>query len=323
MEMISEKDYQERMDSQAVPCLEKTRHTGYFNPDGTGNLYYERYGDRQAKAVVVMVHGFSETAEKYVEMIYYFLQAGYRVYIPDMRGHGRSVRATADLSLVHIGSYEQYLTDLEYLVEKIVKKENPKLPLYLYAHSMGGGIGAAFLERHPETFRKAVLSSPMIRLQTGGIPVGAARIIAGAQVRAGKGKEYVAGQHGFRGDETFENSASSCRPRYEYYYQKRLKEKLFQNSGASYAWLLEAAKLSCDILKKSNCRKIRTELLLFQAERDDFVDNQAQEKFVGLVPNARLVPVPGTKHEIYLSQDAVLQSYIEQILEFFYSSFSV
>lgn len=316
MDMISEKDYRRRMDEEVVPFLQKSRYCGRFCPDGDGNLYYERYGGRQARGAVVIVHGFSESAEKYVEMIYYFLQAGYKVYVFDVRGHGRSARAVEDLCLIHIDRYEQYLSDLEYFVEKIVRKENLKLPIYLYAHSMGGGIGAAFLERHPDAFSKVVLSSPMLRPLTGEVPFGAARLIARAQVRAGKGKQYVAGQHGFRADETFEDSAATSRARYEYYYQKKCREKLFQTSGASYGWLCEAARMSVDVLKKSNCRKIHTEILLFQAGRDDFVDGKAQEKFASRVETARLVPVPTAKHEIYMGTDDIIETYVNQILEF-------
>lgn len=315
MEIISENDYRRRMDEEVTPYLQKYRRSGFFE-DGTGNIYYESYSGGDSRGAVVMVHGFSESAEKYVEMIYYFLQAGYRVYILEMRGHGRSVRETEDLCMVHIGRYEQYLTDLSCFVEKIVKKENPGMPCCLYAHSMGGGIGAAFLEKNPDVFQKAVLSSPMIRPKTGQIPFGAAYAAVRMMVRLGKGGQYAPGQHAFRDDETFEGSASVSRARYEYYHEKRLREKLFQTSGASCTWIREAARMSVDVLKKKNCRKIRSRVLVFQALQDDFVDLKAQEQFVRQTDSAQLVPMAGTKHEIYMGTDEVLRTYIGQILEF-------
>lgn len=317
MELISEKGYRSSMDGEVVPFLQKDRYSGRFCSDGDEGLYYERYGGRSADGVVVIVHGFSESAEKYVEMIYYFRQAGYRVYLFDLRGHGRSARAVEDLSMVHIGRYEQYLSDLEYFVERIVRKENQGLPVFLYAHSMGGGIGAAFLEKHPETFSRAVLSSPMIRPQTGQVPFGAARLIAWVQVRAGKGKQYVAGHHGFRADETFEDSAATSQARYDYYYQKKCRERLFQTSGASYGWLSQAARMSCDMLKKANCRRIHTRILLFQAGEDGFVDGKAQERFVRQTEGAALVRIAGAKHEIYMGTDESMAAYVRQVLDFF------
>lgn len=317
MELISEKGYRSSMDGEVVPFLQKDRYSGRFCPDGDEGLYYERYGGRPADGVVVIVHGFSESAEKYVEMIYYFRQAGYRVYLFDLRGHGRSARAVEDLSMVHIGRYEQYLSDLEYFMERIVRKENQGLSVFLYAHSMGGGIGAAFLEKHPETFSRAVLSSPMIRPQTGQVPFGAARLIAWVQVRAGKGKQYVAGHHGFRADETFEDSAATSQARYDYYYRKKCGERLFQTSGASYGWLSQAARMSCDMLKKANCRRIHTRILLFQAGEDGFVDGKAQERFVRQTESAALMRIAGAKHEIYMGTDEIMAAYVGQVLDFF------
>lgn len=324
MRQITEKNYRSSMDNEVLPYLSKCRTIGYFQPDGKGDIYYESYrhdaghdnDHDQPKGNIVIVHGFSESAEKYAELIYYFLQARYQVYISDLRGHGRSVRTEKDLSMIHIDQYESYLTDLEYLTEKVVQKESPYLPLYLYGHSMGGGICAAFLEKRADLFQKAVLSSPMIRPLTGVIPFGLARMIAITMCALGKGHHYVAGQHEFRTDETFENSAAASAERYEYYHQKRCTEKMFQTSGASYCWLREAANMSVYILKKANCRKIQAPILLFQAQRDNLVDQRAQERFAAQAKHVRLMPMADTKHEIYMSGDSVLQNYVEQILLF-------
>ena len=41
-------------------------------------------------------------------MIYYFLKAGYYVYMPEHMGHGQSYRLTSDPSLVHIDTWKRY-----------------------------------------------------------------------------------------------------------------------------------------------------------------------------------------------------------------------
>lgn len=317
MEIITYTDYRDRMEKEVVPFLKKHRHSGFFCPDnGQDKIYYESYRREDAKGVIAMVHGFSESAEKYVEMIYYFFQAGYQVYIMDQRGHGRSARGQEDLSLVHIDRFEQYLSDLDYLATEVADREDKGLPRYLYAHSMGGGIGAAFMEWHPSVFEGAVLSSPMIRPLTGGIPLGIARGIAEIQVMLGKGATYVPGHHAYRGDETFETSAATSAERYEYYAGKRRSQPNFQTNGASYSWLREAARMSKYILNKENCGKIVGKVLVFQAEQEDYVDKEAQEIFTGQVKSARMVPMPGTKHEIYMSDDSHMRVYVEEILDF-------
>ena len=315
IDVLPEQGYRQKME-EVTEYLKERGKNGFFDPDGRGNLYYESYQIPDAVGTIVLIHGFTENAEKYKELIYYFLQNNYQVYTMDMRGHGRSVRDTGDdLSLTHIDRFESYIADVEYLAE-LAKKENPDLPLYLFGHSMGGGVSAAVLQKRPELFKKAVLNSPMIQPLTGNIPFPAAIFIANLMVKLGKGKDYVAGQHGYQGDETFENSCSSCEARYEYYAEKRAKEKLFQNCGASYSWLSGAGKLTKSLLRPENCKKVKLPVLLFQAELDDVVSNDAQKQFVGKLPNAKLVVVPNTKHESYIGTSKTLEKYLTKLFTF-------
>ena len=46
------------------------------------------------------------------------------------------------------------------------------------------------------------------------------------------------------------------------------------------------------------------------------MDKGAQEIFTGQVKSARMVPMPGTKHEIYMSDDSHMRVYVEEILDF-------
>ena len=70
-----------------------------------GKIHVQRYLAEKPKGVIIISHGFTEAAPKYDEMIYYFLKAGYHVYMPEHMGHGQSYRLTADSSLVHIDCY--------------------------------------------------------------------------------------------------------------------------------------------------------------------------------------------------------------------------
>lgn len=59
---------------------------------------------------------------------------------------------------------------------------------------MGGGIAARFVEMYPEYFAAAVLSAPMMEVDTGSVNATLARTIANSMVRLGKGVDYVLGQ---------------------------------------------------------------------------------------------------------------------------------
>ena len=68
----------------------------------------------------MILHGYTESAEKYREMMWYFLQGGYSVFAMDLRGHGRSVREVEDTSITHVDRFSDYLRDLEEFMQKVV-----------------------------------------------------------------------------------------------------------------------------------------------------------------------------------------------------------
>ncbi|MCD8300490.1 MAG: alpha/beta hydrolase [Clostridiales bacterium] len=316
--IISEDVYIENMAGEVEPWLDERKAVRYLKREEGHKIYCEFYRCDDPKGIVVISHGFTETAEKFREVIWMFMNAGYHVCIIDHCGHGRSYRLVTDPCLVHVDRFERYVEDLNMAVEKAAERWMD-LPLYLWAHSMGGGIGASLTAAAPELFTKVILTSPMIRPLSGGVPWGATKIISRGMCRRGKDKTYVPGQHPYRDDETFEDSAATCRPRFEYYNEKRRVEPLFQMSGASYGWLHETARLD-NYLMTQGYKTIKCPVLVFQADDEDFVSKDEQAKFVQKIKSRggdiRLVPMPGTKHEIYSSTDDVLEKYWKEIFDF-------
>ncbi len=318
--ILREETYKKEMDETVVPYLDARKKVVYLKRGFDMKLYCASYTADEAEAVVIISHGFTETEEKYKETIYYFVKNHYHVYMHDHCGHGRSYRLVDDLSLVHVDAYGRYVQDL-LAVTRLAQKEHPDLPLYLYGHSMGGGVAAATLAMKPELFSKAILSSPMIRPLTKGIPWAASTALALTLCGLGKSEDYVPGSSPFiPNHETFEGSPSMNRQRYDYYQVKRESEPLFQMTSPSCGWVNGATKLN-RYLQATAWKQIRTPFLLFQAENDTFVVNKEQERFANKVnragqTTATLIRVPGTKHEIFNSSTSVLESYWNAILDF-------
>ncbi len=317
--ILKEEDYAREMDETVVPYLEERKHVVYLKRGFDMKLYCACYRADDAAGTVVMSHGFTESEEKYKESIYYFLKNHYHVYMHDHCGHGRSYRLVDDPSLVHIDSFGRYERDL-LAVAHLALKEHPDLPLFLYGHSMGGGVAAASLSARPEMFVRAVLSSPMIRPITSGVPWPLASSLAAVLCRLGRAEDYVPGGHPYDGSESFETSPSTCRERYDYYQKKRETTPMFQMNAASCGWLDGAARLN-RYLRTTAVKKILTPILLFQAQDDTFVVGSEQEHFVKRIneeglTTARLVRVPGTKHEIFNSSTEVVKEYWKTIFSF-------
>lgn len=280
-------------------------------------LYYELYPQKESKGTIVISYGFTESCLKYHELIYYFYRQGYQVAVMDHRGHGKSVREVEDVTIVHIDLFSRYVKDLHCFVKTVVKPMTGEMPLYLYAHSMGGCIGAFYLEQYPDDFKKAVLNAPMLALNLGACPAWAARILCDLKVMKGSGKERLFTQSDFDPEEPFEESSASSEARHAYYKKLRTRDPDYHTCSASYYWGKEAINAGEFVISKGQAKKVKTPLLLFCAQQDHLVKASAQKKFISRIADGRLVLVQDVRHEIYRAPNEVLEPYLEEIFRFY------
>lgn len=100
------------------PYLKQCQKYAYFHSYDGAAIFYQQYLAAGADTCIVISHGFSEFAEKYNEVIYYFLQHGCSVYILEHRGHGYSEREVSDDQKVYIRDFEDYIKDLDCFMKK-------------------------------------------------------------------------------------------------------------------------------------------------------------------------------------------------------------
>ena len=246
MRLLDEKNFSEEMQDYVESCFDAWGRESYYTREMGKKIFCLSLHKKEAKGIILISHGFCESAEKYKELAWYFYQAGFTVYIPEHCGHGRSYRLTKDPSKVHIDNFWRYVKDLSFIADRAAE-ENPGLPMFIFGHSMGGAIAAVTLAENPGRFQKGILNAPMILHRTGNIPPVLAYMASFLMCSMGKGEEYALGQHGFRDEETFEKSSCLSRARFDHYYEKRRSVPEFQNNGASYQWGLEAYRMSREI----------------------------------------------------------------------------
>ena len=288
--------------------------TGIFRNAAGGLNYYCSYIPKNPIANVVICHGFCEFAEKYDEVVEAFLKKGYAVYLPEHRGHGYSQRECSDWDKVYIRSYDDYVQDLYCFIQrKIVLKQRKT---FLFAHSMGGAIGAIFLEKYPTIFDAAVFSAPMFGIRTGKCPQPIAHLIARMACLVGQGTAYAAGQHGFDGKEDFKNSSCTSEESYQRIFKLRNECVAYQTYGGTYQWLLAGILATKQLLKRKSMKKIRIPVLIFQAEWDHMVKNRAHLKFLIGTRQTSLLRIEGSKHEIFHAGEAQREVYYEQMFSF-------
>lgn len=99
------------------------------------------------RAVVQLVHGMSEHKERYLPFMEYLAEQGYVSVIHDHRGHGKSIRGSADLGYMYGGGAEAIVRDIG-LVNRKIRAELSEIPLILMGHSMGSLAVRAFVAEH-------------------------------------------------------------------------------------------------------------------------------------------------------------------------------
>ena len=314
---IYQKNYKEDMLKKVEPYLKKKLKHGYILGKKNLKLYYEKFIVKNPKANIVICHGLRECTEKYYELIYYFMKAGYSVFIIEHRGHGRSQRLGIDTSQINVEKFNYYVEDFKKFIDEIVIPDSNNKSLLLFAHSMGGGIGTIFLEEYTNYFKAAVLSSPMHEMNTGKSPKILANIVSMGMKLCGKEIMYLPGQIPYTGEKKVPSSSTSCKERYEYIYEKIKKNNAYHSGGSSASWYLESLKATKKLIKKENASKVKIPVLLFQAEYDTYVIPRAQNKFATYAKNCELIHVKGSKHESYFERDEIAFHVIDKVMLFY------
>ena len=125
-------------------------------PDGI-DLAVEDFDVPQARADLVIVHGYAEHRGRYRPLVEELGARGFRCRTFDLRGHGESGGVAA-----HVGRFQDYIDDLGLVVEGIRKGEGDSRPLIIVAHSLGGLIALHFARSSPQSCNALAVSSPFL-----------------------------------------------------------------------------------------------------------------------------------------------------------------
>ncbi len=125
--------------------LEKDIYVYKWTPEGP-----------EIKGVVQIAHGMAEHAGRYNDFARFLNENGYVVYADDHRGHGKT--SPDELGYMGEGDVFHLMVDNLKELTDIIKKENPKLPVFLLGHSMGSFISLRYSELYGSELKGLILS---------------------------------------------------------------------------------------------------------------------------------------------------------------------
>ncbi|NUU06848.1 alpha/beta fold hydrolase [Leifsonia sp. C5G2] len=150
----------------------QTQQGRTFDDENGTRIHFDVYaptpeGTRPA-AVVQLAHGVGEHAGRYRPLAEHLAANGYAVYADDHLGHGRTGLEqwngdATKLGRLGPGGLRAAVRDV-HAFTRLVREENPDLPLVYVGHSWGSLIGQMLLNHHSEDYDAAVLSGTAYRV---------------------------------------------------------------------------------------------------------------------------------------------------------------
>jgi len=152
----------------------KTEEFSFISDDGKSVHVYHWSPQREAKACVLIAHGMAEHAARYARLAESLTEAGYEVWAPDHRGHGKTA-AEGELGwLAGKDGFRRVVEDMHGLSKRI-KAERPGKKLYLFGHSWGSFLSQGYIALYGSELAGCVLSGTA---GDGGLAVKAGKIVA-------------------------------------------------------------------------------------------------------------------------------------------------
>lgn len=245
-----------------------------FRDDDDVEVFYRRWLPAgRVRGTMLVAHGLSEHSGRYARFADLLAGAGFAVYAPDHRGHGRTASSTGRGRAGPRG-FDGILDDIAALERRA--REETGARVVLFGHSMGSLVALGFAERHGGTLAALALSG------TSGPSEAMAGMLAGIQaaVDAGHGDEPLP-MLGGAGQEGIEN------PRTPYDWLSRDPEEVDRYIAdpfcgdacpPTYSFLLEMMRLGAAAVEPDAIASLPAELpvLLLTGEKDPASTNAAQ-----------------------------------------------
>jgi acylglycerol lipase len=123
------------------------------------SLHYQYWlPEKEAKSIVLVVHGWAEHSGRYANLVNHLLPNGYAIYAHDHRGHGMSEGRRG-----YVERFSDYLDDLKIFFD-LVRGAHSEKKIFIVGHSMGGTIATAYAIRHQQELAGLLLSGASLKL---------------------------------------------------------------------------------------------------------------------------------------------------------------
>jgi alpha-beta hydrolase superfamily lysophospholipase len=253
-----------------------------------------------SRGSVVLSGGRTEPIEKYFEVIGELTGRGFVVLAHDWRGQGLSHRLLRDRMRGHASGSDDFVADFEAMITAFAERL-PK-PWLAIGHSMGGCLTALVLARGETRFAGAVLSAPMLGLQTAPTPPPLTRVLAQILTLVGAGGVSTPG-----GDAaSFETNILTHDPRR---YARNVGQIAAHPELAlgppTWGWLAFAFAAIAELQIGPGAPQVEIPVTIVAAGEDRIIDNAGTRLVASRFPKGHYIEAPGAFHEVLQETDEI------------------
>lgn len=265
---------------------------------------------------VLLFPGRTEYLEKYDTLARALNAAGFDVLAIDWRGQGLSDRLLADPRPGHVKHFSDYQRDV---VELLVAADELTLPRpwHLLAHSMGGAIGLRALDDGLPV-ASAAFSAPMWGLYHAAPLLLLARGLSALAEHTGWAGRPALGSGGYDpfvlSTAFHDNLLTSDGPRWARNVAEAASWPELGIGGVSNHWLAEAL---AEIDRMATLPNPALPVLVGLGSDERIVSPTAIRKRVSRWPQARLMLLPGARHEPLMERDSLRGPFLDAIVKHF------
>lgn len=250
---------------------------------------------------VVLSPGRSEPIEKYFEVVGELASRGFTVLAHDWRGQGLSQRMLPDRLKGHADGYDDFVADHTALLDAF-EDRLPK-PWIALSHSMGACLTLLVLIAGETRLSGAALTSPMLKVKTGGAPLAAARWTAWVCQRLGRAGDYALPVYDPLAEQ-FKTDALTHDPARYARFKAQLRAYPDLALGApTWGWIDFALLAGGAVAAHGALERIELSVTIVAAGLDRLVWNEAAEAAARRLPHASYLAIADAYHELLMETD--------------------
>lgn len=248
------------------------------------------------RGLAVVCPGRTESIDKYFEVQRDLQARGFAIACFDWPGQGLSDRPLKNPIRGHVTHFSTYVDGLVRGLEAI--RDRAPQPTVVVAHSMGSAISLEAMRTGKLAPKLAAFSAPMW-----GIPVSPALRSFARTVNALGFGTFPAQPEAK--DEVFEgNPFTHDFVRWGLYRRLVTAEPRLALGQPTIGWVVAALDVCDGFLKPGALDRVKAlPMLVATATEEAIVDPAAAPRVAALLPEARVLPVEGASHEIFMETD--------------------